>query len=181
LFMKFALLIAITYAVFVLHVAFARELAVGGAMPHIIAAGLAVFATRLPRWHALGLAVLWGLLADGLSGDRFGPHLAVFVVLVQALRVSARRPTGVRPWVAAVLTAPGAGCALAASHLANRMGDLNGAALATIVTHAAGSGVYTAIMVAAFGAIGRWFFHVSRDAVSPEVPTLAHPWWLLTE
>ena len=62
------LVTACSYAIFVLHSAVARDLAIAGFAPHLILAGLiVVIVLRVGHAQGVLLAAIWGILADCLK------------------------------------------------------------------------------------------------------------------
>ena len=93
----------------------------------------------------------------------------------------ARRRTAAIPWVSTALTAPAVWCALVASHVVNGLADGKTIALEALATQAAGSGIYTALIVSVIAVGWNWIAGASREDRLPMSRTVSNPWWMLTE
>src|SRR5262249_5596826 len=142
-----------TYLIFVLHAGFARDVAIGACAPHLILAGLFLMVVRLNSRDGIALAAAWGFLSDCLVEGRLGADVVVFVVAAGAVRQLSGRWSLRAAWRAGAISTGVVWGAVVAS-TANRMladGLLaHGRTLdlATLAIPAAGSAIYTGVLVA---------------------------------
>jgi rod shape-determining protein MreD len=188
--MKWLWIIAATYLVFVLHAGFACEMAIGGCAPHLVLAGLVLMVLRLNGRDGIALAAAWGFLSDCLVEGRLGADVVAFVLAACAVRQLSVRWNLRVAWRAGAISiglvwgAIVAGTAirvLADGMLADGMlADGRTLDLGTLAMSAAGSAIYTGVLVAvislAASLVGR-----DRTENATALPAVSNRWRMLTE
>jgi rod shape-determining protein MreD len=183
--MKWLAIIGWTYLVFVLHSAFAREVAIGACAPHVILAGLVLMILRLNGRDGIVLAAAWGFLSDCLVEGRLGADVAAFVLAACAVRHLCVRWNLRVPWRAGAFSIGVVWGAVIVSTgirmLADGMlSDGRTLDLARLAIPTAGSAIYTGMLVAvislAASLVGR-----DRAGDATAAPAVSNKWRMLTE
>jgi rod shape-determining protein MreD len=179
--MKWLWTIAATYLVFVLHSGFARELAIGGCAPHLILAGLVLMIVGANGSEGIALAAVWGVLSDCLVEGRLGADVVGFSLAAFAIRQLSGRWNLRAPWRAGAISVALVWGVVVASTSVWVLADGRTPELATLAVSAAGSAIYTGLLVAALSLAAQL---VRRDATNDDadaVPLVSNKWKMLTE
>jgi rod shape-determining protein MreD len=179
--MKWLWTIAWTYLVFVLHSGLAREAAVGGCAPHLVLAGLVLMVLRITGREAIALAAVWGFLSDCLVEGRLGVDVMFFVLTTMALRQLNARWNLRSPWRAAVVSMTFVWGELVASGSFRILAEGQTPDLPPLAHSAAGSAVYSGLLVAMLALAARL---VARDAIDDDAsaaPAVSNKWRMLTD
>jgi cell shape-determining protein MreD len=183
--MKWLSITGWTYLVFALHAGFAREMAIGACAPHLILAGLVLMVLRLNGRDGIALAAGWGFLSDCLVEGRLGADVVVFVLAAGVVRQLSVRWSLRVPWRAGAFSIGLVWGAVVASTAVRMLADgilADGRTLdlATLAIPAAGSAIYTGVLVAvlslAASLVGR-----DRTDDATAVPAVSNRWRMLTE
>lgn len=179
--MKPFLIAICTYAIFVLHSALARDLAISGITPHIILAGLIVMSARVGAPQGVLLAAGWGLLADCLAEGRLGPAMICYVFVAISLHRGTRRWKTSAPWKYAALSIPLIWGSLIACEFLRGFPTGRFPDLAAVAFHAAGCAVYTGLLAAAADRAIRFAMPGLKAELPPSAPAVSNKWRMLTE
>jgi rod shape-determining protein MreD len=177
---RWLLIFAWTYLVFVLQSSVARELAIGGCAPHLLLAGLILMTARVSGRTGLLLAAFWGLLSDCLSDARLGADVIGFVLIAWVVQWGGIRLGLSSPWRLGALSAVLIWCAGMLSACLQMHADGRVASLWAFCVISLRTGLYTGAVVgiASLAAhfIGR---RTARDLAA--VPSVSNKWRMLTE
>jgi rod shape-determining protein MreD len=183
--MRWLWIISWSYLIFVLHSGFARELRIGGCVPHLLLAGLILMTVRTAGSLGTGrlgicLAALWGLLSDCLTDGRLGADVITFVLVAFVIRQMHARWGLTSPARAGVVTAALVAAALVASTSLRLLPDGRIPDLAALGTYAAGSAAYTGFLAALGSLAARivWREPMGDDAAAS--PAVSNKWRMLT-
>jgi rod shape-determining protein MreD len=170
-----------TYLVFALHSSLATGLAVAGFAPHLVLAGSVLLASRTKARQGLLLGALWGFLADCLTDGRMGAGVICFSLSTWALQICTSQPKSTVPWRLAVLSLPLVWVNMIGTELLRGLTDGRPVDLQGLCPHAAGSAIYTVIIIA----MAEWAIRLVHgkspaDAVIA-APTVSNKWRMLTE
>lgn len=179
--MKLLIIATCTYAIFVLHAAFARDLAISGIAPHLILAGLVVISVRVGAAQGMLLAAVWGLLADCLTEGRLGPHVVCFAIVVGILHRNRNQRRSSDSWKLAALSIPMVWGVLLAVQFWHSLAEGRTRDFTAVAIHAAGSAVYTGLVVAGAAYALRHVAPASADRTDPSSPSVSNKWRMLTE
>jgi rod shape-determining protein MreD len=179
--MRWFWILAWTYLIFVLHTGLVRSLAAGGCTPHLVLAGLVLMSLRTSGREGLALAAGWGLLSDCLADGRLGPEVVAFVLATFVISHLSRRWNLKSPVMAGA-----AACAIVWGTPAISAGlrmfpDGRNSVLAAPVWLAAGSALYTGILVAAVTLAARLIVRSPAGVDPATVPKMSNKWRMLTE
>lgn len=147
--MKWPIVIIATYAAFVLQTAVARDLAVCGFAPRLDLAALIVVTAQVGGVPALLLAAAWGFLADCFTAGPLGTNVACFAVLACALQRAVARWRIASARRLAAATVPLVWCCVVAGELPRAATGAGPVDLGALALAAAGTALYTAVVVAA--------------------------------
>ena len=136
---------------------------------------------RIAGRQGLLAAALWGLLADCLTDGRLGAGVVYFSLSTWVLkRFTGRRNSSV-PWRVAVMSVPLIWAAIVGMAVLRGLSDGRPSDLRGLCVHAAGSAVYTGMVIAAAEfAIGFVRGSSTADA-GIAAPTVSNKWKMLTE
>jgi cell shape-determining protein MreD len=180
--MKILLLAAITYAIFALQSAIARDLTLAGFTPHLVLASLVLLTARMTRAGGIWLSAIWGLLADSCLGDgRLGPHIACFILFVLFLQRAKAWQWCVTPWKLAAVSLPLVAATLFAEHLLRGMADRRGINVMAAAIQSAGIALYTMFIVAAMASLWQRFAPLPVDRGESRPASVSNSWRMLTE
>lgn len=170
-----------TYIIFVLHSAAAASLAVAGFAPNFVLAGLILMACRLAGRQGLLAAALWGLLADCMTSGRLGAGIICFSLSTWVLQRCTERGNSSLPWRLAVLSVPLLWADIVGMDLLRGLSDGRPVDLQGLCLPAAGSAVYTAIVVAVTEFSIRIVRGKRTEDAAIAVPIVSNKWKMLTE
>ncbi len=179
--MKFVLVAACTYAIFVLHSALAHDLTIAGIAPHLVLAGLVVIVVRVGHVQGMLLAATWGALADCISEGRLGPNIVCYAIATLILHRTANQSRINSTWSLAALSLPLIGSVLLIGQFWRSFADGRTIDFARLAVNSAGSAVYTSIIVAGAAYVLRLIVSGSTERPDPASPSVSNRWRMLTE
>lgn len=170
-----------TYLIYVLHSGFARELTIAGCTPHLVLAGLLLMTIRIGGRQGVLLAGGWGLLSDALSDGQLGADVACFACLVcMVQRLNARWNLS-SPWRLGAISVVVVGAEVVASTSLRMSVGGQSLHLPTILAHAAGSALYTGLVVAVASFAAQIVLRQPAGTAGAAAPTVSNRWRMLTE
>jgi rod shape-determining protein MreD len=170
-----------TYLVFVLHSAFSTILTVAGYTPNLLLAGLVVITCRIAGRQGLLAAALWGLLADCLTESRLGAGMVCFSLAAYLLQGGSMRWNGRIPWRIAAFSLPLTWAAMVGMAVLRAQTDGRPSDHYGLCIHAAGSAIYTAVVIVAAEIAVRLIRGSSTAGATIAAPTVSNRWKMLTE
>jgi len=179
--MNWLWIIVWTYAVFVAHSGFARDLAICGCTPNLVLAGLVLMTVRTGGRQGLFLAAGWGLLLDGLGEGRLGVNfVALSLAALAVQQVQARWPSNA-DWRLGLLASVVVAIEFVASTSLRMLVGGQSPDLRLIVVHAAGTAVYSGVVVAALSFAAQMVSRQPAESSEAAAPTVSNKWRMLTE
>ena len=170
-----------TYFVFALHSSVATRLTIAGYTPHLVLAGWMLMAQRMTPRHGLLAAVLWGLLTDCLTNGRLGAGIVCFTLSTWVLQRCLGRRDNSFLLRLTVLSAPLIWADIVGMAVLRGLSDGHSIDLRAQCVQAAGSAIYTGIIVSAAEFVIRYLRgNGTRDA-RLAVPTVSNRWKMLTD
>lgn len=170
-----------TYFVFTLHSTLAVSLAVAGFTPHLVLAGLTLLVSRTTARQGLLTAALWGLLADCLTDGRSGAGVICFSLTTWILQ-KFMEPANYGPtWKILALSVPVTFANIVGTAALRTLADGHLVDLREFCLLAAGSAVFTGILVAIAEPAIRLVRGKGREEVGVVVPTVSNRWRMLTD
>jgi rod shape-determining protein MreD len=170
-----------TYLVFVLHSAVAARLAVAGYPPHLVLAGLILMARRMTPRQGLLAAALWGILTDCLTNGRLGAGIVCFSLTRWVLQRCLGRRSSSLPLRLAVCSTTLIWANIVGMAVLRGLSDGQAFDLRELCVTAAGSAVYTGIIIAAAEFANRYARGDSGGDDAVAAPTVLNRWKMLTE
>ena len=170
-----------TYLVFALHSGVASSLAVAGYAPQLVLAGLVLMTSRMAGRQGLLAAALWGLLADCLTEGRLGAGIVCFSLSTWLLQRCTGRSNSSVPWRIAVFSVPLIWADLVAMAVLRGLSDGRPIDLRGLCIHAAGSAVYTGMIIGAAEFAIRFVRGSSTEDAANASPTVSNKWKMLTD
>ena len=170
-----------TYLIFALHSTVAPSLAFAGYVPNLVLAGLVIMTCRISGKAGLMAAALWGLLADCLADGPLGAGIACFSLSTWMLQRCTTRWRNNLSWRIAVVSAPLIW--LDSVGMAYLRGQFGGhpADLPALCAFAAGSAIYTGLVIAVAESAKRIVRGTADEHVAVAGPTVSNKWRMLTE
>jgi rod shape-determining protein MreD len=179
--MRWLWIFASTYLLFVLQTGFARHLEIVGYAPHLVLAGIFCLAVRMPGRGGLVVAAGWGLVSDCLTDGRLGPDLVTFVLAAHFIQQLSCRWNLETPGRAGVLSAAIIWAVLVVSTALRTLPDGHIPNLAALARSAAGTAIYTSLLVAAATLAARLVRRSTNGSDTVPVATVSNQWRMLAE
>ncbi len=179
--MQWLCIFAWTYTIFVVHSGFARALAIYGCTPHLVLAGLILMAVRVCARQGLLFAAGWGLLLDCLGTGRIGINVVALTLAAAAVQqIHARWPLQT-PWRLGTAAFFVIGFESIASAGLPLLAGGQSPNLRLLVVHAAGSAVYSGLVVAMVSLVTRMILRPPAASSDADAPRVSNKWRMLTE
>lgn len=169
-----------TYVVFTLHATLAASLAVAGFTPHLVLAGLCLLASRTTARQGLLTGALCGLLADGLTDGRLGTGVICFSLSTLMLQHVAGPSNRGLSWKLPALSVPLIFANIVGTAALRTLADGRPVDLGALCLAAAGSAVFTGILVAIAELVIRLMRGKAGDDAGVAAPTVSNRWRMLT-
>ena len=179
--MRWLWIVMWTYLVFALHTGFAREMQIAGCVPHLMLAGLVLMTIRIPGRARHFVAAGWGIISDCLTEGRMGADVVAFVLAAYCIRCMSPRWNLESPLRAGMLSGLIVWAVIAVSTVVRMLPDGHLPGLALLGRHAAGSAIYTAVLVAAASRAARLLGRSPDRSDPAAVPTVLNKWRMLAE
>jgi rod shape-determining protein MreD len=164
-----------------LHSTLAASLAVAGFSPHLLLAGLSLLASRTTTRQSLFAGALWGLLADCLTDGRLGAGLICFSLSTWFLQRCRGQSYRGRFWKLAIWSVPVIFADMVATAALRIVFDIRPVDWQGLCIHAAGSAVYSGILVGIAELAIRLVRGKTSENSEGTAPTVSNKWRMLTD
>jgi hypothetical protein len=179
--MRWIWILVWTYLIFVLHTGVGRLMAVAGGAPHLALAGMVLMTLRISGREGLVLAAGWGFISDCLTEGRLGPDVMTFVLAGSVIRKLSCRWNLNSPGIAGAASGAIVWGALVIAAGLRIFPDGKLPDLWVPVWHAAGSGIFTGVLVAVVTPAVRYIVPTPAGIGPAPGPDMANKWRMLTE
>ncbi len=170
-----------TYVVFVLQSTVAPSVAIAGAVPHFLLAGLSLAASRVSARQALLAGALWGILADCLTSGRLGAGMICIAFSSWAMYRSTGLSNRGSTWQRPLISVPIIFAGILATALLRSLSENHPVDFPGLCLHAVGSAIYTGVVIVVGEFAIRLVSGRSADRTTGAVPIVANRWRMLNE
>jgi rod shape-determining protein MreD len=170
-----------TYLVFVLHSSLAASLAIAGSAPQLVLAGWILVIRRMPPRQGLLAAALWGLLADCQTNGRLGAGIVCLSISTWILQRCLGRRNDNSLLTLVVLSSPLIWADIVGMAVLRGLSDGHSVNMRAQCIQAAGSAIYTGIIVVAAEIASRYVRGNAEGDAAIGVPAVLNRWKMLTD